>query len=192
MEFLNEEIDGALIAQKIRGESTDIPSYIPSATALHVSSKQPRSGRKDRHKDEPFCVFCEAKSHWAEKCKKVTSVTNRRQKHKSAHCCFLCLNRGHNARACNKRDKDSCTKFRGAHHRTIFNGAGTTTRSTETAPTTVGKINVTPTNFTYLQTAMVRIVGPTGLSKLTRSFGQRESDQLHQQVHYGRLEIKRY
>jgi len=47
MEFLGEEVDGALIAQKICGESTDTPNYIPSAAALHVSSKQPRSGRKD-------------------------------------------------------------------------------------------------------------------------------------------------
>jgi len=86
----------------------------------------------------------------------------------SAHRCFLCLNRGHNARACNKRDKASCTKYRGAHHRSICSDAGTTTRSTETAPTTVGKIDVAPSNFTYLQTARVRIVGPTGLSKLTR------------------------
>jgi len=79
MEFLSEEVDGALIAQKIRGESTDTPNYIPSAAALHFSSKQPRSGRKDRHKDEPFCVFCEAKGHWAQECKKVTSVTDRRE-----------------------------------------------------------------------------------------------------------------
>ena len=43
MEFLSEEVDGALIAQKIRGESTDPPHYTPSAVALHVSSKQPRS-----------------------------------------------------------------------------------------------------------------------------------------------------
>jgi len=38
----------------------------------------------------------------------------------------------------------------------------------ETAPTTVGKLDVALSNFTYLQTARVRIVGPTGLSKLTR------------------------
>jgi len=57
MEFLGEEVDGALITQKIRGESTDNPNYTPSTAALHVSSKQPRSGRKDRHKSEPFCVL---------------------------------------------------------------------------------------------------------------------------------------
>jgi hypothetical protein len=47
MEFLGEEVNGALIAQKISGESTDNSNYIPSAAALHVSSKQPRSRRKD-------------------------------------------------------------------------------------------------------------------------------------------------
>jgi hypothetical protein len=78
-EFLSEEVDGALIAQKIRGESNDTPKYIPSAAALHVSSKQPRSGQKDRHKNEQFCVFCKAKGHWTQECKKVTSVTDRRE-----------------------------------------------------------------------------------------------------------------
>jgi hypothetical protein len=39
MEFLGEEVDGALIAQNIRGESTDNSNYIPSAAALHVSSR---------------------------------------------------------------------------------------------------------------------------------------------------------
>jgi hypothetical protein len=52
--------------------------------------------------------------------------------------------------------------------RSICNGAGTTTRSTGTAPTTVGKVDVTPFNLTYLKTARVRVVGPSGLSKLTR------------------------
>jgi len=66
MLFLNEEVEGALIAQKIRGEPMDATIYTPSEAALHVSSKQPRPGRKDRRKDEPFCVFCEAKGHWAQ------------------------------------------------------------------------------------------------------------------------------
>ena len=95
-------------------------------------------------------------------------MTDRREKLTSAHSCFLCLNRGNNARACNKRDKAPCTKCRGAHHCSICNDAETTNRSTETAPTTVSKIDVAPSNFTYLQTTRVRIVGPTGLSKLSR------------------------
>jgi hypothetical protein len=168
MEFLGEEVYWVLITQKIRGESTDNSKYIPSAAALHVCSKQPRSGRKDRHKGEPFCVFCEAKGHWAQECKKVTSVTDRREEHKSAHRCFLCFNRGHNARACNKRDKAFRTKCRGAHHRAIGTDGRTTTKPTENTQTTVGKIDVASSNFTFLQTARVRIVGPTGIRKFTR------------------------
>jgi len=80
--------------------------------------------------------------------------------------------------------------MQGAHHGSTCNDAGTTT--TETAPITVDNIHVAPSKFTYLQTARVRVVGPTGLNKLTRCFGQRESDQLRQQVHYRRLEIRRY
>jgi len=94
LEFLREEVDGVLMAQKIRGESTDTPNYTPSAAALHINSKQPRTGRKDRVKDDPFCVFCEAKGHSAQECKKVTSVTDRKDKRKSTHRCFLCLNQG--------------------------------------------------------------------------------------------------
>lgn len=33
---------------------------------------------------------------------------------------------------------------------------------------TVGKINVASADFTYLQTARIWVIGPTGLSKLTR------------------------
>jgi hypothetical protein len=95
IQFLNEEVDGVLIAQKIRGESTDTPNYIPSAAALQVSSKQPRS----RQTRMNHFVFCEAEGQWAQECKNVTSVTDRREKLKSAHRCFLCLNRGHNTRA---------------------------------------------------------------------------------------------
>jgi hypothetical protein len=57
MEFLGEEVDGALTAQKIRGDTLDNPNFIPSAAALHVNSKQPRSGQKDRHSGDPFCVY---------------------------------------------------------------------------------------------------------------------------------------
>ena len=71
MEFLGEEVDGALTAQKIRGESLYHLNYIPSAAALQVNSKQPKL--KDRHTGDPFCVFCESEGHWAQDCKRVTS-----------------------------------------------------------------------------------------------------------------------
>ena len=44
---------------------------------------------------EPFCVFCECNSHWAQDCKAVTDVKGRIEKLKSANRCYLCLNRGH-------------------------------------------------------------------------------------------------
>ena len=37
MEFLNEEEEGALIAQKTRGEPMDATTYTPFAAALHVN-----------------------------------------------------------------------------------------------------------------------------------------------------------
>jgi len=40
MEFLAEEVDGVLTAQKIRGDTLDNPNHIISASALHVNSKQ--------------------------------------------------------------------------------------------------------------------------------------------------------
>jgi len=72
MEFLGEEVDGALKDHKIRGDTLYNPTYIPSAAALHVNSKQTKSGRKGTHTGDPFCVFCEIKGHWAQNCKKVT------------------------------------------------------------------------------------------------------------------------
>jgi hypothetical protein len=59
IEFLSEEIDKVLTAQEIRWDTLDHPNYILSAAVLHVNSKQPRSGLKDRHTGDPFCVFCE-------------------------------------------------------------------------------------------------------------------------------------
>jgi hypothetical protein len=169
LEFLGEEVDGALTAQKIRGETLDHLNSMPSAAALHVNSKQSKSERKDRHTGDPFCVFCESKGHWAQDCRKVTEVSDRRGKLKSAHRCFLCLNRGHNARVCSKRGRASCTRCKGAHHRSLCNETGAiTTPANDTAPTTVGKIDVAPPGFTYLQTARMWVIGPTGLSKLTR------------------------
>jgi len=66
MEFLGEEVDGALAAQKICGETLDHPNYIPSAAALHVNCIHSKSGLKDTHNGDIFCVFCESKGHWAQ------------------------------------------------------------------------------------------------------------------------------
>jgi hypothetical protein len=154
-------------------------------------SKQSKSGQKDRHTGDPFCVFCESKGHWAQECKKVTEVSDRREKLKSAHC-FLCLNRGHNARVCSKRGRASCTRCKGEHHRSICNETGAiTTPIKDTAPTTVGKIDVAPTGFTYLQTARIWVIRPTGLSKLTRCFGRRQSVKFCRYDLNRRSEIRR-
>jgi len=114
-------------------------------------------------------VFCESRSHWAQECTKVTGVSERREKFKSAHRYFLSLNRGHNARICSKRGRALCTRYKGAHHGSICNETGAVTRPTkETAPTTVGKIDVASPGFTYLQTACIWVMVTEGLSKLTR------------------------
>jgi len=142
-EFLVEEVDGALTAQKIRAETLDHPNYIPSVAALHVNYKQSKSGRKDRHTGDYFCVFCESKVHWAQECKKVTEVSARRQKLKSAHRCFLCLIRDHNTRICSKRVRALFKRCKGAHHRSICSETGVVTTPTKkTAHTTVGKLAV--------------------------------------------------
>jgi hypothetical protein len=161
-------VDSGLLTQKVRGESILNTGYIPSAAALHVSSKQPKFGQKERKKAESFCVFSEAKDHWAQDCKMVTSMTERREKLKSTHRCFLCLKRGHNAGACNKKGKVMFAKCRGSHHRTICTDSGTSAQSSNPTPTTVGKIDVAPSNFTYLQTARVEVIGPKVLSRTTR------------------------
>jgi hypothetical protein len=114
MELLSEDVDGALTARKISWETLDHPNYILSAEALHVNSKQPRSGRKDRHTGDALCMFCESKGHWAQECKKVNEVSERREKLKSAHSFFLCSNRGHNARVCSRKGRDLCTRCKGA------------------------------------------------------------------------------
>ena len=113
-------------------------------------------------------MFCESKGHWAQECKKVTEVSERREKLKSVHCCFLCLNHSHNVRVCSKRSRVLCTRCKGAHHRSICNETeAVTTPTKETASTTICKIDVASPGFTYLQTARICVMGPTGLSKLT-------------------------
>jgi len=91
-------------------------------------------------------------------------VSARRDKLKSAHCCFLFLNRGHNARGCSRKGWALCTRYKGAHHRSRCNEAGTATAPTrETTLTAIGKIVVASPDFTYLQTARVWVMGPTSL-----------------------------
>ena len=63
MEFLGEEVDGALTAQKLRGETRDLPNDITSAAALHVNPELSKPGRKDKYAEDPLFVFFESKGH---------------------------------------------------------------------------------------------------------------------------------
>jgi hypothetical protein len=53
IEFLGEEVDGAFTAQKIRGETSPVSNFAPTAATLHVRSKSGsasrRSGRSWSH-----------------------------------------------------------------------------------------------------------------------------------------------
>jgi len=69
MEFLGEKEDGTLTAQKIRGETSPASNFTPTAGTLHFSSKSRLTSRKNKRSVEPFCVFCESNSHWAQDCK---------------------------------------------------------------------------------------------------------------------------
>jgi hypothetical protein len=58
-----------------------------------------------------------------------------------------------------------------------------TIRSSPIASPSVGTVDISPTDFTYLQTTRVWITGPTGLSRLTRCVLEwRETVQLYFQV----------
>lgn len=161
MEFLNEEVEGALATQKIHGDTLRTTSYLPTATAFHINSKANRTKHRQKRETEPFCVFCENKGHWGQDCTQVTSLQGRIDKLKTTKRCFLCLRRGHNKDQCFKREKGSCTKCRGKHHVSICG-------ENDGLRTTVSKIGVSIFNFTYLQTARVWVRGPTGKGKLTR------------------------
>lgn len=160
LNFLNEEVQGALDTQKIRGDTLRT-SYTPTAAALHVSFKPQQKREKQKRLFPPYCVFCEDKGHWAQDCRKVTTVRDRMEKVKSVGRCFLCLNRGHRVGQCPKRGKASCVKCKKQHHVSLCENGNALS-------TSVAKISTNNLNLSYLQTAKVWIRGPTGKSKLTR------------------------
>jgi hypothetical protein len=70
MEFLNEDVEGAIITRKIRGDVTGLEPLISTTATFHVYeklTKPPTLKSKDRQ--EPFCVFCDNRGHWAQDCK---------------------------------------------------------------------------------------------------------------------------
>jgi hypothetical protein len=97
----------------------------------------------------------------------VTDVKERIEKLKSANRCFLCLNRGHPTHACSKRGKVLFSKCKKGHNRSMDKET-TTSRSSQISPASVGRVDISPTNCTYLQKTRVWITGPTGLNRLTR------------------------
>jgi hypothetical protein len=168
MAFLGEEVDGALITQKIRGESSSLSSYPSTAATLHIHAKTVGRAWKTAKGPEPFCVLCDSRGHWAQDCKKITDITERVQKLKRANRCFLCLSRVHSDSNCGKNGKAKRAKYKKSHHISICNeGNRTKTPATQTNFTSVGRIEVAPPGF-YLQTTQVWITGPMGLSRLTR------------------------
>ena len=169
MTFLGEEVDGALTAQKIRGEPSLASSLTPTAATLHVRTKSGSTSRRSRRSVEPFCVFCESPNHWAQDCKTVTDVKERIEKLKSANRCFLCLNRGHYTQACSKRGRVFCSRCKKGHHLSVCMYKETiTSRASPTTSASVGRVDISSPDFTHLQTARVWVMGPTGLSRLTR------------------------
>jgi hypothetical protein len=161
MAFLNDEFEGAIITQKIRGDVSDIDPLTPTTASFHVSSKPNiPSTPKSKLRQEPFCVFCDNRGHWAQDCKQITDVKDRTEKLKKDALCFLCLNRGHSYKNCGKRGKVHCSKCRRPHHYSICN-------ADHLVATSVHQIEAASSNYTHLQTARIWIIGPTGLRKHT-------------------------
>ena len=168
MQFLGEVVVGALTAQRIRGETSSACNFTTTAATLHVNSKAGSTSRKGRSV-EPFCVFCECNGHWAQDCKTVTDVKERVEKLKSTKRCFLFLNRGHHTHACNKRGKVICSKCKKGHHRSVCMDKDTKiNQANSITSASVGTVDISSPDSTYIQTACVWIIGPTGLSRLTR------------------------
>jgi len=175
LEFLGEEVDGALTAQNIRGETLVHPNSIASARALHVNSKQSKSGRKDKYTGDPFCVFCESEGHCAQRMQGDGGERSQRKAQISISLLSLLESRPQR-KSLQQEGLSLMHEMQRAHHRSICNETGAiTTPTKDTAPTTVGKIDVASRGFTYLQTARIWLMGPTGLSKLTRCVGRRQS-----------------
>ena len=70
MEYINE-VDGALNAQKIRGQSSSAPTHIPTAAAFQVSTRFHKSKRPTKRTPDAFCAFYETRGHWAQDCQQI-------------------------------------------------------------------------------------------------------------------------
>jgi len=63
MEYLNEEVDGALNAQKIRGESSPASAYVPTAAVFLVSTMLRKPKKPTKRTPEPYCAFYESRDY---------------------------------------------------------------------------------------------------------------------------------
>lgn len=168
MEFLSEEIDGALISQKIRGEVQPVSNVLPSASALNIQSMQTRSKRNNKRKPEPYCEFCAQRGHWAQDCQTVLELQERLKVLKSCNRCFLCLKQGHTVKNCTKKGVALCSFCKGNHHRSICDRKDSKSGVAKMNASSVGNVNTGRTSFTHLQTACVYITGLKGEEKLIR------------------------
>jgi len=70
---------------------------------------------------------------------------------------------------CKKKWNVQCTRCRKSHHQSICDdGVNTASVVDQSNITALMKVDVVTPAFTYLQAARVRIVGPMGLSRITR------------------------
>lgn len=162
MQFLAEEVEGAVTAQRVKGMSFSDHTVKCTVENFNINSKLANK----RKKISPFCSFCDTTGHWPQNCETVTDYDTRVQKLKSSNRCFLCTNRGHRISNCPRKNTARCTKCKKQHHVSICPPA----RNTQLLITNsaVNHINIPKTIFTHLQTARVYVTGPTGITKLTR------------------------
>ena len=153
MQFLDEEVQGALMAQKIRGDATPSMDFLPTAAAFYVNTKTKKSKKRGHPTSQTFCVYCEDTDHWGQDFQGVNDVKTRSEKLKATNRYFLCLRRGHNRSQCYKRGKAFSARCKEEHHISICNR--------DNLRTSVGKIGVTTPDLTFL-------TARTCIKKLTR------------------------
>ncbi|GFT51369.1 integrase catalytic domain-containing protein [Nephila pilipes] len=146
MQFLAEEVEGSVKAQKIRG--TLFPDNIlkSSVENFNIDLKLVNKNKKI----SPFCAFCNTSGHWPQNCETVTDYKTRVQKLKNSNRCFLCTNRGHRIANCPRKSTARCIKCKKQHHVSICPPRNTQLLITHSE---VNHINIPRTIFTYLQTA---------------------------------------
>jgi hypothetical protein len=157
--------NGALTAQKIRGETSLGSILTPTAATLHVRSKTGSTSRMSRSV-EPFCLFCESNCHWAKHCETVIDVNWRIERLKAANRCFQCLNCCHHTHACSNMCKVFCSKCKTDHHQSISMDKDKRSRTGQTSAS-LGRVDTSSPDFIYLPTARVWITGPTVQSRHT-------------------------